>query len=105
MQPSARVILASFSFHESNNRIDWTGNRPNEVVLRSQVLCGFFRDDWLYCRRCLSAMIGVFGSQLKKTHEHLIFFLGQLFDGAPARFAHYSIDDGLLQLGCDVWSS
>ena len=31
--------------------------------------------------------------------------MSELLDGAPASFAHYSIDDGLLQLGRDVWSA
>src|SRR6266478_7100906 len=85
------------------NRLDLGAS--NVVVLWSQVLCVCLRNYWLRCWLSLSAKFGVFSPQLEKPHQYGILFLSQLFDGAPARFAHYSIDDGLLQLGRDVWSS
>src|SRR5258708_33238708 len=44
-------------------------------------------------------------SQLEKSDDHFVFALSELLDRPTARFAHDAVDDGLLQLGRDVWSA
>src|SRR6266853_1197493 len=96
MCSSPRVTLRPSHLVNATERLNL--EHQNVVVLWSQVLCVCLRNYWLRCWLSLSP-------QLEKSHQYAILFLGKLIDGAPARFAHYSIDDGLLQLGRDVWSS
>src|ERR1700761_2057233 len=39
------------------------------------------------------------GSQLEKSDYYLVLFLGELVDGASRRFAHNTVNDGLLEFG------
>src|SRR5258707_1936609 len=56
---------------------------------------------FLLCRGLAPAV----RSQLEKSDDHFVFALSELFDRSPSCFAQDAIDDGLLQLGCDVWSA
>src|SRR5262249_23663026 len=61
----------------------------------------------LSCSDCLGALFveASFCSQLQKSDQHAVFPVRELIDRATGSFPHDSIDDFLLELRRDVWSS
>ena len=54
---------------------------------------------------CLGIRVAVDSGRAEpeQADEHLVFVVRELIDGAAGGFAQDAVDDGLLQLGRDVW--
>ena len=85
--------------------------RPSVFIGGSPRLAGLTVQDnvpglhGVECASCLAIRVAVDSGRAEpeQADEHLVFVVRELIDGAAGGFAQDAVDDGLLQLGRDVW--